>query len=118
MLPALCRWFSLLFVVVLLSQAALGQSKDGATFPVLVTFRPAKVGSSLVAQFTNVTSDKFLAIEVTLFAKTSGLTHTKQLRLRPGEAKTLGWLQKFPLASGDSVTILEGTYGRKTVLVQ
>ena len=84
--------------------------------PVEVAFRESKVKSSLTVQFTNKTTTKHLAIQITSKSKTFGTTKVKALHLNPGESKTLGWLQGLPISSGDSITVSEGNYASKTIV--
>lgn len=77
---------------------------DLPDLPVTVTRRPSSVGQGFVGLVQN-NGDSFLRLTVTYKDVTTGKKTISNVEVGQKATIELGWLEKCPLASGDSLTL-------------
>jgi hypothetical protein len=85
--------------------------------PVKVEFRKALLDSSLVGQFRNTTTDKYLVVVVTLRNKTTNEVKSGLLKIGPNETNEIGWAQGWSFVSGETIKIEHSDYSSVKVKV-
>ena len=82
------------------------------SMPVSISFRPAKLDSSLVGQFKN-NSNRYLTIVLTFENKTLNQRKKGYIELPPMSTKEIGWQEGWSFMSGEYVTISHEDYSTK-----
>lgn len=108
-------------VFVLLTFLAVNTSAYSGWFskdlPVAVAFRSSIGGGSLVAYFTNESTDKYLNLKVTYTNKTLNQRKVEAFKLGPKQVTARGWMEGWSFQSGQTVTLESDGFGTMTVTV-
>lgn len=103
------RTFSkFLLVLAVLAFPRTSPAEEAAAAPDLplkVSFRKAKLNDSLVARFTNTSSDKFLTAIITFKNSTFNQVKQRKLSVGPGNTAEVGWAQGWKFMSGETIKI-------------
>lgn len=100
-------------LALLIALGLAGCSKPD--MPVSITWREAKLDSSLVAQFRN-NSNRHLAVMTRFENKTLNQTKEGYLELPPMETIEIGWMEGWKFMSGEYLTLAHEDY--KTLSVR
>ena len=99
-----------------LFDAASGGVQQGSTLtdlPVTVTRRASAVGRGFVGVVQN-NGGNYLRLSATYKNVTSGQTTTVDVEVAQNAAVDLGWLEKCPLATGDTLTLSHPNFKART----
>jgi len=110
----------LLLILTALFLPHTSPAQDGSgvkNLPLKVSFRKSQVNDSLVARFTNTSTDKFLTAILTFKNSTYNEVKRRKLSVGPGHTAEVGWAQGWKFMSGEAITIESVGYAPLAVTV-
>jgi hypothetical protein len=114
------RLFAILlaFLAAYTCSAQIDSVDAGARgLPLKISFRKSTLNDSLVARFTNTSSDVFLTAVATFKNGTYNEVKQKKLNVGPGKTAEVGWAQGWRFMTGETITVQSQGYAPLTATV-
>ena len=121
LIPFMNKYFRLfaILLTLLISCTAFAQNtvqssaqiaSDAKDLPLKISFRKSTLNDSLVARFTNTSTDVFLTAIATFKNSTYNEAKQKKVNVGPGKTVEFGWAQGWRFMSGETITVVSQGY--------